>query len=35
MREQQRRIDDLQGRVIRLETVVELARNRPPLMGPR
>ena len=33
MREQQRRIDDLQGRVIRLETVLELALNRPPLTG--
>ena len=28
MKEQQRRIDDLQGRVIRLETVVELALHR-------
>jgi galactokinase len=27
MREQQRRIDDLNGRVIRLETVLELALN--------
>ena len=29
MKEQQRRIDDLHGRVIRLETVLELALNRP------
>lgn len=29
MKEQQRRIDDLNGRVIRLETVLELALNRP------
>ena len=35
MREKQRRIDDLQGRVIRLETLLELARNRPPLKGRR
>ena len=28
MREQQRRLDDLQGRVIRLETVLELALHR-------
>lgn len=28
MKEQQRRIDDLNGRVIRLETVLELALNR-------
>jgi hypothetical protein len=28
MKEQQRRLDDLQGRVIRLETVLELAQNR-------
>ena len=28
MKEQQRRIDDLKGRVIRLETVLELALNR-------
>jgi hypothetical protein len=30
MKEQQRRLDDLQGRVIRLETVLELALHRPP-----
>ncbi|MCT0198158.1 hypothetical protein KQ313_00425 [Synechococcus sp. CS-1325] len=30
MKEQQRRIDDLNGRVIRLETMLELALNRPP-----
>lgn len=30
MREQQRRLDDLQGRVIRLETVLELALHRSP-----
>jgi hypothetical protein len=30
MREQQRRIDDLNGRLIRLETVLELALNRTP-----
>jgi hypothetical protein len=35
MREQQRRIVDLQARVIRLETVLELALNRPPLTGCR
>ncbi|MCT0217076.1 hypothetical protein KQ298_12185 [Synechococcus sp. CS-1330] len=29
MKEQQRRLDDLQGRVIRLETVLELALHRP------
>jgi galactokinase len=29
MKEQQRRIDDLNARVIRLETVLELALNRP------
>lgn len=28
MKEQQRRLDDLQGRVIRLETVLELALHR-------
>lgn len=28
MKEQQRRLDDLNGRVIRLETVLELALNR-------
>jgi galactokinase len=28
MKEQQRRIDDLNGRVIRLETVIEIALNR-------
>ena len=28
MKEQQRRLDDLQGRVIRLETVLEMALNR-------
>jgi len=30
MKEQQRRIDDLNGRIIRLETVLELALNRSP-----
>ena len=30
MKEQQRHIDDLKGRVIRLETVLELALNRSP-----
>ena len=35
MREQQRRIDDLNGRVIRLETVLELALNRPSAERPR
>ena len=34
MKEQQRRIDDLQGRVIRLETVVELALYRVSLSQP-
>ena len=29
MREQQRRIDELNGRVIRLETILELAFNQP------
>jgi galactokinase len=29
MKEQQRRIDDLNSRVIRLETILELAMNRP------
>jgi galactokinase len=33
MKEQQRRIDDLNGRVIRLETVLELALNRPSAQG--
>ena len=33
MREQQRRIDDPQGRVIRLETDLKLALHRPPLTG--
>lgn len=31
MKEQQRRIDDLNGRVIRLETVLEIALNRSPV----
>ena len=35
MREQQRRIDDPQGRVIRLDTVLELALHSPPLTGRR
>jgi hypothetical protein len=35
MKEQQRRIDDLHGRVIRLETVLELALNRPAGSSPR
>jgi galactokinase len=35
MKEQQRRIDDLNGRVIRLETVLELALNRSAVQGQR
>ena len=35
MKEQQRRIDDLNARVIRLETVLELALNRPSGSGNR
>lgn len=35
MKEQQRRIDDLNARVIRLETVLELALNRPSGSGRR
>ena len=35
MKEQQRRIDDLNGRVIRLETVLEMALNRPNVQGHR
>lgn len=35
MKEQQRRIDDLNARVIRLETVLELALNRPSGSGSR
>ncbi|MCP9927185.1 hypothetical protein [Cyanobium sp. CH-040] len=35
MKEQQRRIDELNSRVIRLETVLELALNRSPLQTPR
>ena len=35
MKEQQRRIDDLNGRIIRLETVLEIALNRAPLQSPR
>ena len=31
MKEQHRRIDDLNGRIIRLETVLEIALNRAPL----
>lgn len=33
MNEQQRRIDDLNGRVIRLETVLEMGLNRPSAHG--
>ena len=35
MKEQQRRIDDLNGRIIRLETVLEIALNRAPLQRHR
>ena len=35
MKEQQRRIDDLHGRIIRLETVLEMALNRSPLQSHR
>ena len=35
MKEQQRRIDDLNGRVIRLETVLEMALSRPSVQGHR
>jgi galactokinase len=35
MKEQQRRIDELNSRVIRLETVLELALNRSPLQTHR
>ncbi len=35
MKEQQRRIDELNGRVIRLETVLELALNHSPLQPQR
>lgn len=35
MKEQQRRIDDLNGRVIRLETVLEIALNRSPVQTNR
>ena len=35
MKEQQRRIDDLNGRIIRLETVLEIALNRAPLQSHR
>jgi len=35
MKEQQRRIDDLNGRMIRLETVLEIALNRSPVQTTR
>jgi galactokinase len=35
MKEQQRRIDDLNGRVIRLETVLEMALSRASFQGHR
>lgn len=35
MKEQQRRIDDLNGRMIRLETVLEIALNRSPVQTSR
>ncbi|WP_094559787.1 hypothetical protein [Synechococcus sp. 8F6] len=35
MKEQQRRLDDLNGRVIRLETMLEIALNRPGGGSPR
>ena len=35
MKEQQRRIDDLNGRIIRLETVLEIALNLAPLQSHR
>jgi galactokinase len=35
MKEQQRRIDDLNGRVIRLETMLEIALNRSPVQTNR
>jgi galactokinase len=35
MKEQQRRIDDLNGRVIRLETVLEMALSRASVQGHR
>ena len=35
MKEQQRRIDDLNGRVIRLETVLEMALSRSSVQGNR
>jgi galactokinase len=35
MKEPQRRLDDLHGRVIRLETMLEIALSRPPAFGTR
>jgi galactokinase len=35
MKEQQRRLDDLNARVIRLETMLEIALSRPPAFGTR
>jgi galactokinase len=35
MKEQQRRLDDLNARVIRLETMLEIALSHPPAFGTR